>query len=267
MNKVTDSRHIGRIRTRFRNNQNWLGLIVGQTGTGKSWAAVKLCEIIDKNFNINNICFDSRELLELIDGGELNKGSMLLYDEAGISFGARDFYQDVNKALSYFFQGFRAFNIGVVFTTPDQSFIDVHARKIIHAVIQTVGLNREEGYCIVKWKNLDHNPVMSKTYYKYDRYRVNKKISKETQTRIHKASDELLEAYETKKMKFLKQLTKDSLERIKYDEQTKKKISDSTIRDIIRKEKVELNAYVLQNKFGIGKDRAYRIIRSLSDGV
>jgi len=256
------------VKQRFTKNKNWLGLFIGGTGSGKSWGAVKVGELLDPKFNIDNICFSPEELLQRLKGKKLKKGAILIYDEAGISFGARDFYKDVNKALSYVFQGFRAYNIGTIFTTPDISFIDVHARKLIHTVIETVpnSINYEEGYCEVKWKWTDHNPLMSKTYYKFTKTKINGKVKREARTRIYMASKELLEEYETKKMQFLDKLMKDSLEQIKADKILNQKITDDYIREQIKEQNVELNPYGLQTKFKIGKDRAYRIIHSLRQG-
>lgn len=251
---------LNRVRERFQKNKNWLCLIVGETGSGKSWSAIKIAETLDPNFSVKNVCFTPKEFLERIESGELKRGSFLIYDEAGITFGARDFYKDVNKALSYVLQGFRAFNIGTIFTTPNLSFVDVHARKLIHTVIETISINHNEKYCIVKWKNLEHNPLYDKTYYKFPRTVINGKVITVNRMNIYKASDKLIEAYERKKMKFLKDLTRQSLEDIKRQEKKKKYRTDE---DIIRngnKEKINWkNTRKVCAKFNIARDRAYRI--------
>ena len=45
------------VKRKFANNQNFLCAIVGPTGTGKSLAAIRICEIIDKDFSAKRIVF------------------------------------------------------------------------------------------------------------------------------------------------------------------------------------------------------------------
>ncbi len=251
---------LDRIKERFKENKNWLALIIGETGSGKSWSAIKLGEQLDPNFSIDNICFTPKEFLERIDKGELAKGSILIYDEAGISFGARDFYQDVNKALSYVLQGFRAFNIGTIFTTPNLSFIDIHARKLIHTVLETISVNHNESYCIVKWKNLEHNPLYDKTYYKFPRIIRNNRIITVDRIKIYKASDKLLDAYEKKKMAYLKALTKRSIDSIDKDEAKKHPLTDEQLIDTGNKEGIDWsNTGKIMARFNIYREKVYRL--------
>jgi hypothetical protein len=248
------------VKERFKSNNSWLGVLVGQTGSGKSWSGVKICEVLDPNFTIDNIVFTSTEFLEKLESKDLKRGSFILFDEAGISFGARDFYTDVNKALSAVLQSMRALNFGTVFTVPNISFIDKHARKLVHSVIETININRNEGYVNVKWKNVWANPIkdMKDPYYIYPTHLSNGKIKQENRTKIYKASDALLEAYEKKKMEFLHRTIQRSAESTKKDES--KKITDNEIMDMLQKGKDNGSARPtlrdVQRQFGIGKDRA-----------
>ncbi len=72
-------------------------------------------------------------------------------------------------------------------------------------------------------------------------------------------------AYERKRRKFASELAKQVEKDILSEEhkQKIKRITDDEIRKKIKKGS-KPTAYDLQNRFGIGKDRAYRILRSLS---
>lgn len=248
------------VEKRFQKNQNWLCLIVGGTGSGKSWSAIKLGEVLDPDFSIENICFYPEELLKLIKAGELKKGAVIVYDEAGITFGSRDFYTDINKALSYTLQGFRAFNYGVIFTTPSASFIDVHARKLFHNILETISLSYVNKYCVVKWKDVQHNPILDKTYYKYPRVKRGNRIKVIKSVKIYKASDKLLKDYEEKKMRYIKHLIKSSLEDVKREELKKHPITDDDIIAKIKRERINWKkTRILMGKCNIYRERAYRI--------
>lgn len=136
-------------RQRLSNNQNWLCMITGDTGSGKSWLGLTLAEKIQPGFTCNNVAFSPQRLIELIE--TLPPQSVILVDEAGPQFSAREFMTKKNRALSHIFQAFRFRQIAVIWTLPDMGMMDISARRLMHTFIQTVGLKKSQGKCVVKW--------------------------------------------------------------------------------------------------------------------
>jgi hypothetical protein len=248
------------VKDRFKTNNSWLATMVGKTGSGKSWSAIKIAESLDPEFTIDNIVFTSDEFLALLESPRLKRGSFIIFDEAGISFGARDFYTDVNKALSAVLQSMRALNFGTIFTVPNMSFVDKHARKLVHSVIETLCINREEGYVEAKWKNVWANPIrdMKDPYYIYPTHLTGGLIRQESRTRIYKASTKLIEEYEKKKMEFLHKTIQKSAETSRKE--SSKRIGDNEIQAKLQADKEKGGERPtlrdIQGIYGVGKDRA-----------
>jgi hypothetical protein len=126
--------------------------------SGKTYASLRMAEILDKDFNIDRVVFDTEEFLTVLkDGlanGTLKKGSVIIYDEMGIGHSNRNFQDALNKALNFVFQGFRRENLIVFFTVPKLKFVDVQLRELVHFIITPKSIDRTnnilkcKGYCV-----------------------------------------------------------------------------------------------------------------------
>lgn len=86
------------IKGRVDRNQNFVMLFVGQIGTGKSYAAMSLGEQIDPGFDINRIVFSADEFVEALNKDEsLVRGSVIMWDEAGVGMPPREWYSISSK--------------------------------------------------------------------------------------------------------------------------------------------------------------------------
>ena len=65
-------------RTKKQNKNNLIS-VVGKTGSGKTYSALSICEIMSKidkvPFTIEHVVFSLRELMDLINSGKLKRGS------------------------------------------------------------------------------------------------------------------------------------------------------------------------------------------------
>lgn len=219
----------------WRRNQNWLAVICGQTGTGKSWSACSIAKIIDKSFTIDNVVFSATEFIELINSGKAKRGSVIVFDEAGVGFAARNWYSKFNKNLSYILQTFRHMNLGLIFTVPSFDFVDVHARRLFHAYIETHTINYKERYVRLKWQGLQYNAMTKTLYRKYPRVRgPDGKIRRIPYMDIYEPPDNIKNPYEAKKKSYLAMLNKEVEARIKA-ELNKGKHKGKTKKSIIKK--------------------------------
>jgi hypothetical protein len=191
-------------RRMHRENKNVLIVAVGQTGSGKSWSALKLGEELDKNFSIENVVFTPSDFIKLIsetEGKKLKKGAVIVWDEVGVGLGSRDWYSLKNKIISYITQTFRYKNFCVIYTVPAMNFVDFQIRQLFHASLTMTKINRTKGYSTGTFRFLDYSSTKGDIYEKKPRlYHVGKRKRVEVPSmHIGKPSKELVDQYEAKK--------------------------------------------------------------------
>ncbi len=212
------------IHQRIDNNKNFICLISGATGSGKTWVGLSMGELLDPEFGIDRVIFKGSELMDLINSGELKSGSVILWDEAGIDLSSRSWQSMMNKMLNFLLQTFRHKNLVLIMTAPYGDFIDVASRKLFHAEFETVAINKRKKTCAIKPLLLQYNSSNKKWYRKYLQV-IKKGIGqiKIKRWNVPKPSDELIEVYEKKKNEFTDSLNKEigrSLVKIEKDEDT-----------------------------------------------
>lgn len=201
---------------RIRQNKNCLITIVGSTGSGKTWSAMSICEKISEinkvPFGVDNIIFSLKELMVLINSGDLKKGSCIIFDEPQVSISAREFQSQANKVFNYLLTTFRHRNFILFFCTPYEDLLDKTARKLFHAKFLTVSINRNTNLTKLKPFVVQYNSKYQKFYEKYLRISFRKKgFYKNTIVPLRlweviKPSKELIRLYEHKKMVFTTKL-------------------------------------------------------------
>lgn len=214
------SLYVTRVKDRLLyKNRNWLAAIVGDTGSGKTYAAISLALSISGRGHVH-ITFTPKEFLELLNTGKLSKGDTVICDEFGVSMNSRDWYTVQNKLLSAVLQTFRYLNIAVIFTTPDSSYIDSQAKKLFHALFEME-------------KNIDYKNQMSWAkpfdvyvnrrygdfFYVYPVFRLfNKKVQRLTRFGFPMPPEDILEAYEERKLVYGQKINKEAWEAVKNAE-------------------------------------------------
>lgn len=199
------------IKKRIRENKNFISFIGGPTGSGKTYSALKICEVLDDDFNVDRIVFDGLELMRLLNEGNIKSGSCILFEEAGVAMSNRNWYSTLNKMLNYLMQTFRHRNIVLIFTSPYMDFIDAGTRKLIHAEIMTDGIDYEKKVCRLKPMLIQYNSRYNKYYYKYLKMKIGGNSVKIKRWSVGLASPELIKAYEEKKRRFTDKLNEDIL--------------------------------------------------------
>jgi DNA-binding CsgD family transcriptional regulator len=202
------------MESKMRNNKNFLSVITGSTGSGKSYSCLRLAELWydyyfkGRKFPVENICFSVEDLIRRLRNGKLKKGDLLIAEEIGVSANAKNFQSKTNKALQYILQSFRSLNILVLFNVPHFSFFDKTARMLMHSHIQTLKIDQQKEICILKPYFLSISQSTGKIYTKWMRVRSLKtgQIIKITRLNLHKPSEELIKPYEDMKERFVKTL-------------------------------------------------------------
>ena len=197
---------------RIRNNMNNLIVVTGRTGSGKSYSAISICEMISKvnkvPFTLDNIVFSLRDLMALINSKKVKKGSCIIFDEPQISISSREFQTEANKVFNYLVSTFRHRNLTLFFCTPYEDLLDKASRKLFHAKFLVHSLNRNKNTCKIIPYFLDYNSALSKWFVKFllVRFKDKKKqkyfTSKVKFWDIPKPSDSISIPYEEKKKSF-----------------------------------------------------------------
>lgn len=214
---------------RIQLNKNNLVVFTGSTGSGKTWSAASILEIMSKEdgafFGIDHIVFSLKELMELINSDKLKKGSKILFDEPQVSISNREFQSEANKVFNYLLSTFRHRNWTLFFCTPYEDLLDKSTRKLFHAKFETTSINVNTGTCRIKPKFLEYNSQIGKFYEKFLRVSYRPKgsdkniVTKLKYWDIPKPSKDLIVAYEQKKENFTTNLNKNIMNRLnKYEE-------------------------------------------------
>lgn len=151
----------------IKRNQNFMGVWVGKTGSGKSFSAISLAEDIDKNFSVDNICVSTKEMIERITSGDLKKGSALVLDEAGVNYSAKNWMKKENKYLGELFQTFRYLNYALLLNLPHIKFMDITERRLIHAGFVMKGIDRKNKVSYAQPKIFKSNPFSEREKFNF----------------------------------------------------------------------------------------------------
>lgn len=123
-------------------NNNYIMVFIGPTGSGKSWASLRLGELLDPdNFGKinkegypNQVTFDPYQFANMLHQTQ-HRGAYIMLEEAGVSIDAQQWWNKTNKLIKYFAQTIRYKNQIMSLTVPSFKFVDSGVRTLIDEVI------------------------------------------------------------------------------------------------------------------------------------
>lgn len=196
-------------------NEHFMGVIVGQEGSGKSHTALKICNEIDPSFNADRVIFDIGELLRILKDGEHEPGQFYVLDEAGVQLGRRTWQERGQVLANQALQLIRNHNLGLVFTLPRLGELDSQAQGRLQAFMEMT--EKEPGeYVRGKWKWLDPDRAdeTGKIYKKYPRRRKDGKLLRITSMAFTPPPEDITEPYEERKREFQDEFYGETLEEL-----------------------------------------------------
>lgn len=135
-----------RITSKF--NQHITLIMVGGTGTGKSWAAIDLAykaaievakirygkNVTDTSwrdfFNLDHMAIITLDrVTELLKN--MRSNGIYILDDIGVGYNNRDWMKDKNKKMNQIIQTFRTDNTCVIYTVPSKGLIDKVPRELV----------------------------------------------------------------------------------------------------------------------------------------
>jgi hypothetical protein len=226
----------------MKQNKNNLISVVGKTGSGKTYTAISICEIMSKMdgvpFNVKeHVVFTLKELMDLINSGKLRRGSKIVCDEFQCSISAREFQSKANKVFNYVLSTFRHLNLTLFFCTPFETLLDKNTRKLFHAKFETMSINKNNQTCRIKPRFLEYSDFKAEPYRKqmYIFFKDDNGNNKSRQLfwwDIPRPSKESEEIYEKMKVDFTTRLNKN----ISLDLANDKSLTDKQ-EDVIQERK------------------------------
>jgi len=139
------------LRRRVAKDKNNLAVFIGETGSGKSWAALDAARKMDPLFSIHHVHFtipdflkDVQDIIRARKAGKPHCRTLIL-DEAAVGFNARKAMHGTNIDFADLLAIFRYLNLTVFFTFPTMESFDVAGRRLVHFKIEMVGIDDTHG--------------------------------------------------------------------------------------------------------------------------
>lgn len=194
-------------------NKNCVIAVVGGTGSGKSYTCLRLMELrakmLGREPDVRNCCRSTTEFMQRINSGELKRGDVIILEEVGVNVSAREWQSKMNRLINYVFQTFRTQNLVVLLNLPDIRMLDVNSQRILHAKIETSGIDFEKQRSKFKFKIRKHKPSSGKDWWIFMKVRIGRKVKKIKLMSVKKPSDDLSIPYEKRRKEYTDKLNKE----------------------------------------------------------
>lgn len=220
----------------YKKNKNAGIIIIGQTGSGKSYVALRIAQDLDPTFNIaERVVYSAKDFLNLLANKNLPRGSVIVFDEVAHDEGAdsRSSLSKNNKIMSYVATTYRNKGLIVIFVLPALTQLDKNLRAIsISAVLKTQRIDFKRKLCCVQFFWNDLNSWFGKAYMKKGIVKVGFDVKKVKNVYFGKPSKALTKEYDKKKNEFVDSNVKRWNARYNEDEYAPSKVVKSSIQDL-----------------------------------
>lgn len=126
-------------RKMIANNRNWLVVICGPTGTGKSYTSLALAEKLDPNFSTRKIVFSTDDFLRVFQ--TCHAGEVIIFEESE-ELNSRRAMKESNVQMGIILSMIRFTQVSVIFNLPSIAMIDINARRLMHTYLYTIEFDR-----------------------------------------------------------------------------------------------------------------------------
>lgn len=196
------------IKRRTRNNRNFVGLWVGDPGTGKSWGSIKYAEEIDATFDHTRIVFGILELIKQVNRGMIKPNTCVILEEVGVEANNKRWFDKFVRALNFLLQTWRHRRIILFVNAPDATEVAKSINKRIDMLFETLTVDYSKNEVIVKPMTVQTNKRSGKVYYKYLRTLTPAGPVVIKRIRVGKPNQEIIKKYEAAKTQYTTRLYK-----------------------------------------------------------
>lgn len=160
-------------------------IVDGEEGSGKSVFAQQLGKILDPELNLSNICFTAEEFINAVT--KANKNQCIIFDEAFTGLSSRSSLSEVNNLVVSLMMEMRQKNLFIILVMPTLFMLDKYAvlqraKGLFHVYMRkgTRGFWRFFGKRGIKFlylngkKQYDYSTTPHKTFGRFkDQYTIN----------------------------------------------------------------------------------------------
>ena len=161
---------------------------------------------------------------------------------------------------------YRTMNLLTLVTCPGLHFIDIAVRRLLSAVVETIGVNRKEQINIFKYKRIQANNLTGEIRYIFPRVIGQHGVPVVAKKMVFKKS-RFADKYEKRRKDYAKFISKRSEDQLLYEQhkEARKRLTDADIIKTGNKEGIDWKkTSKVSARFGIARDRVYRIQATLS---
>jgi hypothetical protein len=235
-------------------NQNVTAIFVGDTGSGKSYAALRLaCDVstlvaeikggkredyfsVEKNMSV----IDVTKFFDVLDNAQ--KWNTVILDDAGVSINARKFMDEINITVNNIIQTYRTLNLFTIFTVPQMFLIDKVSRALVNFYCELEGMvapniSRGKLFELQKKSRLGGT---GKLFYVYPRGNAEKC----TITLFQKPPDDICKVYDKLREEGALEYKKKSIKALEEGKETKEEYSDTKFAEMELTQGVEIKDIV-----------------------
>lgn len=184
-------------------DEHFMGVIVGQEGSGKSYTAIRIASEVDPTFTADRVIFEVSDLLKRLRNDEHEPGNFYVLDEAGVQLGRRTWQERSQVLANQALQLIRDHNLGLVFTLPRLGEFDSQAQGRLQAALELIEKEPDE-WVRGKWKWFDPDRMdeTGTIYKKFPRRRVDGQLLRVTTLAFQPPDPQFIEDYQRNKREF-----------------------------------------------------------------
>ena len=267
----------------WKRNKNVGIIVTGATGSGKSWFALKLASDLDPTFSVERVVYNTEDFLKLlVEGdslGKLRPGKAIVFDETSHdeAMDSRSSLSEQNKQMASLSTIYRAMRLVVIYVAPNLNQIDSRVRAVsITALFEMLSIDYEKKKSSARVSWVVQNPRTGDVYHKRPKMISNDRhITIINSVSFAPPARELVKAYETKKMQFIKDKLARWYEATHKEEEKVKPVNKSIIEitaEVIKNKKLytvgkHLIITKIMEDYGVGRVKAQDIVNIVKNSV
>lgn len=194
-------------------NSNVVVTVVGDPGDGKSYASLRLAEVIDPDFSLDQVASGIGEFMHLVNDNSYSQGQPIILEEGSIEASAYDWHSISNKVFRQVLDIWRNQNRMAIINLPNFQALEKGARRRTDLIVEMVEAKPWKEYSKAKVKKAKYNnisdnfttpfPIIDGMERKWMKFNL--------------PSEETREAYEQKKSEYNQERYEELLEELLED--------------------------------------------------
>lgn len=196
-------------------NTNYNMVFLGEPGSGKSWAGLRMASKLNPKFVKNPIVvFSVQDYLMMIKNNLVKKGDVIIFDEVGVAVNKKLWWSVINRAANLTFQTVRNRNFVTIFTTPFPDYVDSDTRKLFQVFFKYKKSMDKSQMRVFSAYKIKFNDFYHKYMYSRYKFSVNGELLELNEVLFKKPKPDLIRKYEALKKEFQTNLYKSVFEEV-----------------------------------------------------